>query len=345
MPKYTQYRYAINAIGHIQSAKTLFQSAKSLNGFSKDYLYRSGELLIVIKKTIILLAIKLNNKMKRKILLIFLLILTAGVYAQKTPPRIKVYLLGTFHFAQANNYNVLDEVHQKSIQELNDVIVGIKPEKIFIERMPEFEKDNKIDSIYTAWLNSTDEMKSRNEIWQVAFKVGKRLGHKKLYQCDNPGNYGTIYSKIAEYVREYNQQEILSYKARGTTTPLTKKVNTDSLRNSVTLLDYIKWLNSKEVQSSSQAHYINVYPQAGNTDVYNFGQNYLLGTELTVDWYRRNIYIYSKIINQLNYEENSIFLLMGNDHMPIIRHLFESNPYFEVVDVEKWLGKTSIKNQ
>lgn len=281
--------------------------------------------------------------MKRQALLMFLLIFTAQSYSQKNPSRIKVYLLGTFHFAQTNNYNVLDDVHQKSIQELNDIIVRIKPDKIFIERMPEFEKVNKIDSIYTAYLNSTEEMKSRNEIWQVAFKVGKRLGHKKLYQCDNPGNYGTIYSKLAAYAKEHDQQDILSCKVRGTTTALTGKVNADSLRNSVTLLDYIKWLNSKEVQSSSQAHYINVFPQVGNTDVYNSGQDYLLGTELTTDWYRRNIYIYSKMINQLNYEENSIFLLLGNDHIPIIRHLFESNPYFEVVDVEKWLGTTKIK--
>jgi hypothetical protein len=45
------------------------------------------------------------------------------------------------------------------------------------------------------------------------------------------------------------------------------------------------------------------------------------------------------MINQLDYSEKAIFLLIGNDHIPIIRHLFESNPYFEVMDVEKWLGK------
>lgn len=63
----------------------------------------------------------------------------------------------------------------------------------------------------------------------------------------------------------------------------------------------------QKVQSSSQAHYVNMYPQVGHVDVYSYQENYLLGTELTADWYRRNIYIYSKMINQLDYKENQFF--------------------------------------
>jgi len=36
----------------------------------------------------------------------------------------------------------------------------------------------------------------------------------------------------------------------------------------------------------------------------------------------------------MDYNEDAIFLLIGNDHIPIIRHLFESNPYFKVIDTE-----------
>ena len=105
----------------------------------------------------------------------------------------------------------------------------------------------------------------------------------------------------------------------------------------------MKWLNSKSVQQSSHAHYINCYPQLGNTNVFHYDSTYFLGSELTVDWYRRNIKIYSKMIAQLDYSEKAIILIMGNDHIPIIRHLFNSNPYFEVIPTENWLGKTKIK--
>lgn len=252
--------------------------------------------------------------------------------------KIKVYLLGTFHFAQTDStYSVLDENRQKSINELNDIIIGVNPDKIFIERMPDFEYQHKIDSLYSAYLERDKETNNPNEIWQIGFKVGKRLGHKKLYQCDHPGRYGSLYAAIEEYAKENDQMNILEYRAPGTTKPLTSIIDQDSLRNSMELIDFMRWLNSKEVQESSHAHYINAFPQVGHTDVYNYKENYLLGTELTADWYRRNIYTYSKIINQLNYTEQAIFLLIGNDHVPIIRHLFESNPYFEVMGTETWL--------
>jgi hypothetical protein len=276
-------------------------------------------------------------------LLTFLLIVNQA-FCQSNSKRIKVYLLGTFHFAQTDStYNVLDEERQASIIELNTIITGLKPDKLFIERMPDFEYLSKIDSLYTAYLNRSKETNNPNEIWQVAFKVGKRLGHKKLYQCDHPGNYGNLMAGIQEYATENNQQHFLDYNAIGLTRPYTDRVNRDSLRSAMSLLEYMRWLNSKEVQSSSHAHYVNVFPRLGHTDVYDYKKNYLLGTELTADWYRRNIYTYSKIINQIDFTEQSIFLIIGNDHVPIIRHLFESNPYFEVMDTEKWLGRTTYK--
>ena len=262
--------------------------------------------------------------MKRIIFSFLLPIFCTGhFFAQKNNQKIKVYLLGTFHFDQTDStYNVLDDKHQKSINQLNDIIFGIKPDKIFIERMPDFEDDHKIDSLYTAYFNRSKETNNPNEIWQVAFKTAKRLGHKKLYQCDHPGMYGSLYAGIEEYAKEHDQMNILQYKAKGVTEPISSTLKRDSLRNSMELIDFIRWLNSKEVQESSHAHYVNVFPQVGHTDVYKYRENYLLGTELTADWYRRNIYIYSKMFNQLNYSGIAVFLLMGNDHIPIIRQGF-----------------------
>jgi hypothetical protein len=120
-------------------------------------------------------------------------------------------------------------------------------------------------------------------------------------------------------------------------------LNEDSLRQSATLLEYMRWLNSRAVQGTSLAHYLNVFPQLGNTDVFQYDSTYFLGAELTADWYRRNLFIYSKILAQLDYSEKAIFLVMGNDHISVLRQLFEANPYFEVVDTGKWFGKTNVR--
>ena len=53
--------------------------------------------------------------------------------------------------------------------------------------------------------------------------------------------------------------------------------------------------------------------------------------------------VYAKILSQLDYNEKAIFLVIGDDHIAIIRQMFQENPYFEVVETEKWLGKTKIR--
>lgn len=257
-------------------------------------------------------------------------------------PPIKVYLLGTFHFAQTeSSYDVLEDDHQKSIQQLCALIQSQNPDKVFIERMPDFEYINRMDSLYNAFKKG-DSLTRRNEIWQVAFRVARNLGHDSVYSCDHPGQYGYYMSLIEEYAHQTGQLGKLNYKGSGMTAPLTDIINADSLRDKITLLEFIKWLNAPEVQRSSHASYINYYNQLGNTNAYQYDSAYFLGAKLTADWYRRNIMIYSKMLAQLNYTENAIFLLMGNDHIPIIRHLFESNPFFEVVPAIEWLGESAL---
>lgn len=115
-------------------------------------------------------------------------------------------------------------------------------------------------------------------------------------------------------------------------------VNEDSIMYNSSLFDYIRWINSDAVMTTSHASYVANDPLVGSKDYYSYDDDdTLIGAEVTADWYRRNIMIYTKIINQLSFDEQAIFLIMGADHIPILKHLFESNPHFEVADVEKWL--------
>lgn len=254
--------------------------------------------------------------------------------------KIKVYLLGTFHFLQTdtNTYDVRSPQHQASISRLAKLIIRTKPDKVFIERMPEFEHMNRMDSLYQEYRQG-NLSRARNEIWQIAGRVAAALNHPHIYQCDQPGQYGMWYERIAEYASKNGQEDKLARKGKGMTLPVTSLANQDSLRQSMDLLEFMRWLNSDEVQHSSHASYINVFPQLGNTDVFHYDPAYFLGTELTADWYRRNILTYAKMLAQLDYSENAIFLIIGNDHIPIIRQLFEANPYFEVISAKKWLGR------
>ncbi|WP_298518934.1 DUF5694 domain-containing protein [uncultured Kordia sp.] len=253
--------------------------------------------------------------------------------------KIKVYLLGTFHFAQTDStYNVLDAKHQQSIEELCDIVVKQKPDKVFIERQPEYEFRNKYDSLFKVYVD-TDVLPYRNELYQVGFRVAKRLKHSKVYQCDHPGQYGRYFSAALKYAKEHNQMGYIDASAKGTVLREDDRVDEDSIQKNSSLLDYIKWINSEAVMQTSHASYIVNDPQVGSADYYNYDDDdTLLGAEVTADWYRRNIMIYSKMINQLSYEEDAIFLIIGADHVPILEYLFTANPYFEVIKASSWLS-------
>lgn len=266
----------------------------------------------------------------------------AKLYAQENLGResIKVYLLGTFHFNQTDeSYNVLEEHHQKSIENLCEIIAKQRPDKVFIERQPEYEHRNKLDSLYQFYLTLKRPLKAKNELYQVGFRLARMLGHDKVYQCDHPGQYKRYNAAATEYAENHNQMSILNGNAKTAVMRHDDLINEDSLMQNSSLLEYIQWINSPKVMNSSHASYVTNYPQIGSYGYYNYeDDNTLIGAELTSDWYHRNIMIYTKMINQVEYEKDkAIFLLMGADHIPIIKSLFDANPYFTVIETKHWL--------
>ena len=287
--------------------------------------------------------------MNFKIGFIIIGLLIAGqTFSQTKKNKIKVYLLGTFHFKQIDTTinDVRNAKNQKSIQQLSDIIYKLSPDKIFIERKPEWEYENHIDSLYQEYRKGNLRQEC-SEIWQVAGRTANRLNHPHLFQAGNADKYDFHYARLEQYAKTNNQDDKLLYKGKGMTQLMTSKINFDSLLVHSNLLDIMRWINSRNVQQNSHAHYINVYPQIGNTNAFTPANRidscYFIGANLTTDWYTTNIMIYAKMLSQLDYNENAIILIIGGDHIPIIRQMFQENPYFEVVDAEKWLGKTKIR--
>lgn len=275
------------------------------------------------------------------------LLIAGQTFSQTKKNKIKVYLLGTFHFTQVDTsiYDVRSTRNQKRIQQLSDIIYKLSPDKIFIERKPELEYKNHIDSLYQEYRKG-NLRQDRNEIWQVAGRTANRLNHSHLFQAGAPDKYDFHYARLEQYAKANNQGDKLLYKGKGMTQPVTSKINFDSLLVHSDLLDIMRLINSRDVQQNSHAHYINVYPQIGNMNAFTpankIDSSYFIGANLTTDWYATNIMVYAKMLSQLDYNEKAIFLIIGADHIAIIRQMFQENPYFEVIETEKWLGKTKI---
>lgn len=276
---------------------------------------------------------------------VYLLTISCLTAQNKKESKTEVILLGTFHFAQTGaDDDMLSAKRQKEIAEVVNKLYKFKPDKIFIERNPEFEYVNKIDEKYQNYLDGKFQL-SANEMYQLGFRVAKMLGHKKLYQADHPGSYGNFYARVEDYAGKNGQTDILRADAVGATKPLYWKSDEDAARKQKTVLEFLRYLNSTEYQMLDQAHYVSTFPRIGDTKPPTSAEDkknwdvYFVGAELLADWYKRNIKIYSKILTELDYKEERILIIFGNGHVPTLRHLFESNPAFKVEDTNKWLKK------
>lgn len=270
--------------------------------------------------------------------LLFLLFSANFCGAQNKP--IKVYLLGTFHFNQVDAaiYDVRKAEHQKDITVIIEKLYQAGIDKVFLESMPDYAIESRMDSLYQAFRKG-DSMRVRNEIWQIGYRLANWRKHDRVYFCDHPGQYGTYLAQIREYSEKNGELVKFEKGGPGASFSLSRGLDIDSLRSQMSLLAYLQLLNDPQYQRMSHANYISHYPTLGHSDSYHYKKGaFLLGAELTADWYRRNIKIYSHILNQLDFQENAIFLLIGNDHIPIIRQLFAENPAFEVINTAQWLG-------
>jgi len=289
---------------------------------------------------------------------ISLLVFTSTLHAQtqanesnKVAKKTEVMVLGTFHFNQIEPKDeMLSEKRQAEIAELLECLKEFNPDKIFIERNPEFEYTNKIGERYQAYLRGEFDLKA-NEIYQIGFRLAKELEHEDVFQADHPGRYGSFNTKVRAYAKAHGQEGILEGTAPATTLGLYETQDTEALRKNSTLIEYLHFLNGPDYQRADHGWYASTLPRIGDTkaltsenDEKDFENEYFIGAEMLADWYRRNIKIYSKILTQLNFEEERILVVFGAGHNATLKHLLGSNPHFVVVDTAEFLKRRKLNN-
>ena len=60
---------------------------------------------------------------------------------------------------------------------------------------------------------------------------------------------------------------------------------------------------------------------------------------LSAWWYSRNLRIYRNILATQPAANDRILVIFGNGHMSILRHVFESTPEFDLVELRDLLRK------
>jgi hypothetical protein len=271
--------------------------------------------------------------------LVFLLFLSARSHSQTSPAplaqKIKVYIVGTFHFdgATGDVYKTSREdmktpENQRQLDDLVQRLAKSSPDKVFVEWTT--DRQGYMDTTYQLYLHSEFEL-GNNEVYQVGYRLGKLLKQPRIFCADAGGDFD--YDTVVAYAAQHNQSDILSDLnhpkdsiAREISARIGAIYSYYQSPSGHTLTDVIISNNTPEVIASGADLYNLVYARIGA------GQEYP-GADLASDFYKRNMRIYSNILRQIDVaHDKTILIYIGSGHVSFLKEIFSSSLLFEVED-------------
>jgi hypothetical protein len=260
----------------------------------------------------------------------FCLLLFKGFLSTGQQTKTKILLVGTIHFEtphkdkfELDTDNFLSTKRQAELEILTTTLAKTKASKVMIERPAEEQSFH--DSLYTNYLKGKYSL-SISEREQIGFRLAKKL-HLQHINCVDQ-LYGFPHDSIMNTTLVANNQRFLmdSLMTAGKNMlhDFNKKVKEESLSN------VLNYLNEKAQLKRNLSLYLKYLAKVG-------ASNNLAGAEYVSDWYMRNLAIYSTILSQTQANDQYIVVIFGQGHIPILKHLFENNPDFEVIELKNVL--------
>ncbi len=243
--------------------------------------------------------------------------------AEKPAPpaaRAQVLVLGVYHMSNPGHdiFNmkaddVLAPKRQGEIAHLIEVLKRFNPTKIAVEAN---FGDDRIPKGYAEYLAGKHEL-TRNEIEQVGFRLAKELGHKTVYPVDADGEFP--YQHVVNYAKASGRSKEFDAmmaewgdKFRAQNAYLTTH----------TVLETLLYMNSDDRVTEDAVFY---YRQA------HFGEPWdWAGADLVSDWFRRNMRIYSNVVQLADSANERVLVIFGAGHLGWLRRDFASDPSFQL---------------
>ena len=253
----------------------------------------------------------------------------------------KVSVLGVFHFAnpgldsykQKYEFNILDSLRQSELNELLIKLEKYAPTKILIERN-RIAGDSLMNDRYQKYLIGQFDISERHsEIYQIGFRLAKRLQHKKIYCSDARADW---FGANLDW-DNFNENEYLESKGQ-----LKKATrydynafyeSSDSLKVTRRLKEHLIAINNPKNRLKDHQAYLT------KTVLTGAGDNYI-GADAVARWYRRNLRIFANTYDLTNFEEEErILLIYGSGHVWQLRQFFSDSPDFEYIEINSYLNK------
>lgn len=248
------------------------------------------------------------------------------MYAQKND-RIQIVLLGTFHLTPSTadlyknkKIDLHSSVKDKEILEVVNKLVAFKPSQICLEYPMEDQPE--MDSIYNAYTKGRYKL-ADNERDLFGFQAVKKLGIQSP-TCINYSFGKFNADTVNNFALQNNQKDILDALQKLSTSFVNE---IDSNLAKMSLRNFLIYCNTTVALQTNLSLYTTYFTKIGKDANY-------AGADLVADWYSTNIHIYTNILRIVKPTDKRVIVLFGQGHIPILKHLFSTNPQFEVIEAK-----------
>ena len=223
----------------------------------------------------------------------------------------EIVLVGTYHFAYQEDV-LMDK--QAEILDLVDFLADFKPNKIAVEW--EKSEQEELNNGFT----KSEENYEMHEIEQVGFRLATKLDHKTIFAVNWAGlltqeEMVTLNQSIQEdYPDVLQAVEVFSEKSAA--------ISPDQ-----TLLEAYRKLNNQELTKDLEQMYLSFLGVEKN------GQN--IGVAFLSKWIERELTIVKNISEILEKPKERILVVVGGDHLWMLKKLFEGKGWTVINPFEK----------
>jgi hypothetical protein len=230
--------------------------------------------------------------------------------------RAEILVLGVYHMSNPGRdiFNtkaddVLAPKRQSEIAHLVEILKKFRPTKIAVE---EEVGDDRSPKAYAEYLAGKHEL-TRNETEQIGFRLAKALGHKTVYPTDVSAEFP--FQRVQSYAKASGRSKELE--ALMAETGKMVKAQTQYLA-SHTVLETLLYMNADGKVAEDVGFY---FRQA------HFGEaGDWAGADLVADWFRRNMRIYSNIVQLIDSPAERVLMIYGAGHLGWLRQDFSNDP-------------------
>jgi hypothetical protein len=261
-------------------------------------------------------------------------------FLNEAPERPSLLVLGVFHFDDAGldaykprfTIDVMSPERQREIEGVVDHLAGFRPTKVAVEVKP--DRQRWLDSLYQEYVQGRYTL-GKNEIFQLGFRLARRLGHNRVYAADAQSRSVLTEQDMKAAVAELRLDMDTIGRAIESE-PWNRRYrrlyeHDDSIKAVVPLATYLDYINSPERLRVAHGAYI-----VGGFKLLGPAANYL-GPDDATEWYNRNLRIYSNLQSLAKSPGDRVLLIIGAGHVPILRFLGSSAPDLRLMDARDFL--------